>query len=258
MTDGSKPIILLVHGAVADGSSWSKVLPILQDAGHRAVAVQQPLSSIADDVAKVRGVLDELGTPVVVVGHSFGGVVITQAAHNAANVSALVYVAAFAPDEGETAATLGEPYGQLPSASHFAIDKQGRFTLPQELFPQFFCPDVDPVEARVMAAVQGPSDAARFGFVSGPPALARAPHSLRRRGERPNHPARPGALHGRAHGRRNDLGARCKPRRDGLSTTGGRGGDPRRRALTRAHVARATPGPQQVAKLALDQNLPTS
>jgi pimeloyl-ACP methyl ester carboxylesterase len=111
-----------------------QVLPILQDAGHRAVAVQQPLSSIADDVAKVRGVLDELGTPVVVVGHSFGGVVITQAAHNAANVSALVYVAAFAPDEGET------------------------------------CPDVDPVEARVMAAVQGPSDAARFGFVSGPPA----------------------------------------------------------------------------------------
>jgi len=170
MTDGSKPIILLVHGAVADGSSWSKVLPILQDAGHRVVAVQQPLSSIADDVAKVRGVLDELGTPVVVVGHSFGGVVITQAAHNAANVSALVYVAAFAPDEGESAATLGEPYGQLPSASHFAIDKQGRFTLPQELFPQFFCPDVDPVEARVMAAVQGPSDAARFGFVSGPPA----------------------------------------------------------------------------------------
>jgi pimeloyl-ACP methyl ester carboxylesterase len=72
MTDGSKPAILLVHGAIADGSSWSKVLPILQDAGYQAVAVQQPLSSIADDVAKLRGVLDELGTRVVVVGHSSG------------------------------------------------------------------------------------------------------------------------------------------------------------------------------------------
>jgi pimeloyl-ACP methyl ester carboxylesterase len=170
MANGRKPAILLVHGAIADGSSWGGVLPILQDAGHLAVAVQQPLSSIPDDVAKVRSALDELDGPVVVVGHSFGGVVITQAAHDAANVSALVYVAAFAPDEGESAATLSEPFGQLPSASHFVIDKQGRFTLPQELFPQFFCPDVEPVQARVMAAVQGASDAARFGFVSGPPA----------------------------------------------------------------------------------------
>jgi pimeloyl-ACP methyl ester carboxylesterase len=167
--------ILLVHGAIADGSSWSKVIPILQAAGHEAIAVQQPLSSIPDDVAKVRSVLDELEGPVVLVGHSFGGVVITQAAHDAANVSALVYVAAFAPDEGESAQSLGEPFGQLPSASHFEIDKQGRFTLPQDVFPQYFCPDVDPREARVLAAVQGASDAARFGFVSGPPAWREHP-----------------------------------------------------------------------------------
>ncbi|MBY8879919.1 alpha/beta fold hydrolase [Actinacidiphila acidipaludis] len=167
--------ILLVHGAIADGSSWSRVIPLLKGAGHEVVAVQQPLSSIPDDVAKVRSVLEELDGPVVVVGHSFGGVVITQAAHDAANVSAMVYVAAFAPDEGESAQSLGEPYGQLESASHFKIDKQGRFTLPQELFPKYFCPDVEPEQAKVMAAVQGASDAARFGFVSGPPAWREHP-----------------------------------------------------------------------------------
>ncbi|MFF4894768.1 alpha/beta fold hydrolase [Streptomyces sp. NPDC001068] len=167
--------ILLVHGAIADGSSWSEVVPLLQAAGHDVVAVQQPLSSIPDDVAKVRSVLDELEGPVVVVGHSFGGVVITQAAHDAPNVSALVYVAAFAPDEGESAQSLGEPFGQLESASHFVVDKQGRFTLPQDLFPGYFCPDVDPARARVLAAVQGASDVARFGFVSGPPAWREHP-----------------------------------------------------------------------------------
>ncbi|HEU5333536.1 MAG TPA: alpha/beta hydrolase [Actinocrinis sp.] len=167
--------ILLVHGAIADGSSWNKVIPLLQDAGHEVVAVQQPLSSIPDDVAKVRSALDELEGPVVMAGHSFGGFVITQAAHDAPNVSALVYVAAFAPDEGESAQSLGEPYGQLPSASHFKVDKQGRFTLPQDVFPQFFCPDADPREARVLGAAQGASDVARFGFASGPPAWREHP-----------------------------------------------------------------------------------
>lgn len=167
--------ILLVHGAIADGSSWSRVIPLLQAADHETVAVQQPLSSIPDDVAKVRNVLDELAGPVVIVGHSFGGVVITQAAHDAPNVSAMVYVAAFAPDEGESVQTLGEPFGQLESASHFKIDKQGRFTLPQDRFPTYFCPDVEPTQAKVMAAAQGASDAARFGFVSGPPAWREHP-----------------------------------------------------------------------------------
>lgn len=167
--------VLLVHGAIADGSSWRKVIPLLQDAGHEAVAVQQPLSSIPDDVAKVRNVLDELEGPVVLVGHSFGGVVVTQAGHDAATVSALVYVAAFAPDLGESVQSLSEPFGQLPSASHFQIDRQGRFTLPQDQFPRYFCPDADPDEAKVLAAVQGASDTSRFGFVSGPPAWREHP-----------------------------------------------------------------------------------
>jgi hypothetical protein len=149
MSDGSMSSILLLQGH----RRW-----LVLEQGHRDSSgwraprgrrCAQPLSSISDD---------------------------------AANVSALVYVAAFASDEGESAASLSEPFGQLPSASHFAIDKQSRFTLPQDLFPQFFCPDVDPVEAGVMAAVQGPSDAARFGFVSGPPAWREHRLLHRRRG----------------------------------------------------------------------------
>jgi pimeloyl-ACP methyl ester carboxylesterase len=105
--------VVLVHGADADGSSWSKVIPILQYAGHYVVAVQLPLTSIVDDAVTVRRAIDNLDAPVVVVGHSFGGVVISQAAHNAPNVSALVYVVAFAPDTGESAA---EPRRSLSSA----------------------------------------------------------------------------------------------------------------------------------------------
>ncbi|MFI8929158.1 alpha/beta fold hydrolase [Streptomyces sp. NPDC053474] len=167
--------VLLVHGAIADGSSWSGVIPKLQDAGHHVVAVQQPLSSIPDDVTKVRQALDILEGPTVVVGHSFGGCVITNAAHGAANVKALVYVAAFAPDEGETVAQHAEQFEPLESAKHFDVDPQGRLTMPQDLFPQYFAADVDPVQARIMAAVQGPSDAARFEFVSGPPAWREFP-----------------------------------------------------------------------------------
>src|SRR5260370_39863582 len=101
-----------VPGADADGSCWSKVIPILQDAGHYVVAVQLPLTSIADDAATARRAIDKFDAPVVVVGHSFGGVVITQAAHNAPNVSALVYVPAFAPDADESPA---HPVGRFPA-----------------------------------------------------------------------------------------------------------------------------------------------
>src|SRR6202171_387302 len=93
--------IVLVHGADADGSCWSKVIPILQDAGHNVAPVQLPLTSIADDAATARRAIDKFDAPVVVVGHSFGGVVITQGAHQAPNVSAVVYVAPFAPADDE-------------------------------------------------------------------------------------------------------------------------------------------------------------
>ncbi|TLZ65106.1 MAG: alpha/beta hydrolase, partial [Methanobacteriota archaeon] len=153
--------IVLVHGADADGSSWSKLIPMLQDAGHYAVAVQLPLTSIVDDAATARRAIDKFDAPVVVVGHSFGGVVISQAAHEAPNVSALVYVAAFAPDADESAADLVGRFPALESAKYIVVDKNGFFAFPQDQFPRLFAQDVDPVEARVMAAVQGPADAAR-------------------------------------------------------------------------------------------------
>ena len=167
--------IVLVHGADADGSSWSKVIPILQDAGHYVVAVQLPLTSIPDDAAKARRAIDSLAAPVVVVGHSFGGVVISQAAHKAPNVSALVYVAAFGPDTHESAADMVGRFPALESAKYIVVDKNGLFAFPQDQFPRLFAQDLDPVEARVLAAVQGPSDAARFKFKSGPTAWREHP-----------------------------------------------------------------------------------
>ncbi len=167
--------IVLVHGADADGSSWSKVIPMLQDAGHSVVAVQLPLTSITDDAATARRAIDKFDAPVVVVGHSFGGVVISQAAHNAPNVSALVYVAAFAPDANESAADLVGRFPALESAKYIVVDKNGFFAFPQDQFPRLFAQDIDPLEARVMAAVQGPADAARFAFKSGAPAWREHP-----------------------------------------------------------------------------------
>ena len=92
--------IILVHGAWADGSSWNKVISILEKAGHRVIAVQLPLHSLANDIATVKRAIDLVGGPVTLVGHSYGGAVITNAAYNNPNVTGLVYIAAFAPDEG--------------------------------------------------------------------------------------------------------------------------------------------------------------
>ncbi|KAG0059007.1 hypothetical protein BGZ90_004664 [Linnemannia elongata] len=168
--------IVLVHGALADGSSWSRVIPHLHAAGHYVLAVQQPLTAIEDDVAKVKAALGTIKSgPIVLVGHSFGGTVITQAAHNNPKVSALVYVAAFAPDQGESVAELGKNYTALPSNQAFVSDSDGRLLLPQNLFLKYFAPDVDKKEAEIMAVVQGPFDSVRFGFVSGPPAWKEHP-----------------------------------------------------------------------------------
>ncbi|KAA8648097.1 hypothetical protein EYZ11_006156 [Aspergillus tanneri] len=165
--------ILLVHGALADGSSWSKVIPYLQDAGHSVTAVQEPLTSIDDDVNVVRTALETLNNassdPIVVVGHSFGGLVITNAVTDTPNVKALVYVQAFAPDKGETVTGLAHNFPELPSAKQFVPDASGRLVLPEDDYLEFFAPDVNHRDARALAATQGPSDAARFKFVSGNP-----------------------------------------------------------------------------------------
>src|SRR5579862_227704 len=108
----AKPTIVFVHGAFANASSWSKVVSALQNKGFTVAAVQDPMSSLADDVAATRRVLEKIQGPVVLVGHSYGGAVITEAATS--NVKALVYINAFAPDEGETLVSLQKPYAPPP------------------------------------------------------------------------------------------------------------------------------------------------
>lgn len=165
--------ILLVHGAAADGSSWSKVIPFLQEAGHSVTAVQQPLMGIPGDVSVVKTALADLNQhssdPIVVVGHSFGGLVITNAVTDVPNVSAMVYVHAFAPDEGETPGNLSAEY-PLPSAQLFIPQPDGRVVLSQPDFLKYFAPDLPEPEASVYAAVQGPFTPTAFEFVTGKPA----------------------------------------------------------------------------------------
>src|ERR1700760_3131286 len=105
--EAAKPAIVLVHGAYADGSSWSKVIPLLQSRGYHVVSVQNPTTSLADDVAATERVLNQQTGPVVLVGHSWAGVVITQAGNNP-RVKALVYVDASAPDSGQSISDAAE------------------------------------------------------------------------------------------------------------------------------------------------------
>ena len=148
--------IALVHGAWADGSSWAAVIRRLQAAGHEVVAPQLPHTSLADDVAKVRHVLSLRQEPTVVAAHSYGGQVVTALGPDAPNVVGLVYVAAFGLDEGESIGALLGQGPPTPALAKFQIDDQGFAWLPEDAILQHFAPDVDPVEARVIYAVQQP------------------------------------------------------------------------------------------------------
>ena len=167
------PNIVLVHGLWADGSSWSKVIPILENAGHRVIAVQLAAHSLADDVATVKRAIDLVGGPTIVVAHSFGGFVITNAAYNNPNVTGLVYVSAFAPDEGESAVNF-VPVESLPPGL-LVFDSGGFAYLNPQMFPQAFAQDVNTTEAEILAAVQKPAHQSLFTEKSGPPAWKQLP-----------------------------------------------------------------------------------
>jgi pimeloyl-ACP methyl ester carboxylesterase len=154
--------IVLVHGAFADGSSWAKVITILQAKGYNVTAVQNPLTSLADDVAATQRALALQDGPVILVGHSWGGVVITEAGMDS-KVVGLVYVAAFGPDQGETAGDLGKPYPAPPALAAPIADKQGFLTLSTDAVVKHFASDLPASEARVVAATQGPINASAFG-----------------------------------------------------------------------------------------------
>lgn len=161
--------VILVHGAFADGSSWSGVIELLQNAGFRVQAVQLPEQSLAADAALVRQRIDALSRPVVVAAHSYGGAVMSQATAGAANVVGLVYVAAFAPDEGETIGDLLTGYPPPPALEHLLVDAQGNGTIGEPDFLAHFAPDVPVATARVMAAVQQPISVSIFGTPAGTP-----------------------------------------------------------------------------------------
>ena len=182
--DGSRPTVVLVHGAFADGSSWNGVIERLQAEGVRATAPPNPLRSISIDSAYINSLLDQTPGPVIAVGHSYGGAVITNAATNVDNVVGLVYVAAFAPDEGErlgeieddsrdsvlnsTLMPLHYPTGEdQETAVEFAID-------PEKLHDAFAA-DLPEEQTAVMAATQRPVSELAFSEPNGEPAWKKLP-----------------------------------------------------------------------------------
>jgi len=160
--DSAKPAIILVHGAWADGSSWSKVIPLLQAKGLTAVAVQNPLTSLADDVAATKRAIALQNGPVILVGHSYGGVVITEAG-NDPKVVGLVYVAAFAPGDGESVASISKPYPPAPLGAELRADAQGFLSITPKGVAEDFAQDLSEKEIDVLTATQGPTNAAAFG-----------------------------------------------------------------------------------------------
>jgi pimeloyl-ACP methyl ester carboxylesterase len=161
MMENANPSVVLVHGAYADGSSWSEVIRRLHQAGITATAVQNPLTSLADDVAHTQRVLALQPGPVVLVAHSFGGTVITEAGTDPA-VAALVYVAARAPDAGEDYAALDRGF-PAPPASAGLVYTGGYGALTEDAFLNDFANGVEPAWARVLYAVQGRVSDTLFG-----------------------------------------------------------------------------------------------
>ena len=169
----AKPNIVLVHGAWADGTSWSNVIPTLTNAGHRVIAVQLPLHSLADDVATVNRAIELVGGPVLLVGHSYGGFVITNAGYSNPNVTGLVYVAAFAPDEGQSISNFVDPAALPPG--FFIFDSGGFGYINPAMFHQAFVQDVNATEAEIMAIAQKPAHQSLLAEPSGPPAWKQLP-----------------------------------------------------------------------------------
>jgi len=163
IAQGSKPAIVLVHGAWADGSSWAKVIPLLEKAGLNAVAVQNPLTSLADDVAATKRAIARLdGGQVILVGHSYGGAVISEGG-NDPKVVGLVYVAAFAPDAGEAVGDLGKELPPAPGGAELRPDAGGFLTMTTKGVLENFAQDLPLAERMLLAATQGPTNGAAFG-----------------------------------------------------------------------------------------------
>lgn len=166
----SKTNVVLVHGAWADGSSWGKVISLLDPKRFNVTAVQLPLTSLDDDIAVTRIALASQNGPTVLVAHSYGGAVITGAANDAPNVTALVYIAGFGLDEGESLETLSKQ-GPVPAgAAQIRPDQHNFLWIDRDGFAQAFAADATAAEARIMAVAQKPLSIKSFAAKSGPPA----------------------------------------------------------------------------------------
>lgn len=175
-----KPTVVLVHGAFADSSSWNGVVKILEKDGYPVIAAANPLRSVKGDAQSVADVLASVKTPVVLVGHSYGGPVISEAAYGNANVKALVYVAAFAPEKGETAAELsgrfpGSTLGPTLSAPVELTDGGKDLYIQQDKFHDQFAADVSQADAKLMAATQRPVTVAALNEAATEPAWKTVP-----------------------------------------------------------------------------------
>jgi len=168
------PNIVLVHGSWADGSCWSAVIERLQAHGYHVTAPQFALGALAGDVARLREVLARQHGPTIVVGHSYGGQIMTALGPDTADVAGLVYIAAFGLDEGESLGALmaGPP---TPALAHLDVDEQGYAWCPEGDFVNHFASGVDPVKAKVLFAVQQPGAASAFAEQMGVPAWKSLP-----------------------------------------------------------------------------------
>ncbi|MEX5554139.1 alpha/beta hydrolase [Pseudomonas pergaminensis] len=157
----AQPSVVIVHGAFADGSDWAKVAPLLQTQGIKVTVVQNPLTSLADDVAATQRVLNNQDGNVVLVGHSWGGTVISEAGTDK-KVRSLVYVAAFAPDAGQASKDLGKDYPAPTGVKDITADKNGFLYMTAQGMATGFAQDLSPEQTAVMAATQGPIRASAF------------------------------------------------------------------------------------------------
>jgi pimeloyl-ACP methyl ester carboxylesterase len=168
---GPKPTVILVHGAFADASSWNGEITDLERRGYPVIAAANPLRGVASDAAAIRALIESVKGPVVLVGHSYGGQVISNAALNEPNVKALVYVAAFIPEKGESALALSNkfPGSTLGDTLQPVALPDGNTDLyvKQDLFPKQFAADVPLSQAKLMAATQRPVTQAALTEPSG-------------------------------------------------------------------------------------------
>jgi pimeloyl-ACP methyl ester carboxylesterase len=154
--------VVLVHGAWADGSSWAKVIPLLEKAGLNAVAVQNPLTSFDEDVATTKRAIALQDGPVILVGHSWGGVVITEVGADP-KVAGLVYVAAFAPEVGVPVGELGKDFPPPPGLAEARPDAEGYLTLTRKGVFENFAPDLPAAQKKLIFATQGATNSSVFG-----------------------------------------------------------------------------------------------